>query len=160
LFSVKLCRRRWRNEKVHPDRPGCDRLHRGGDTRIERGRFDRHRVRIPGFLRLSRLLPIRLLSVRLLSLRRALLLQSGCLLRWRLPALLLVAWPPDILSAPPLLALNSLQPAGAVLSQTRLSSPNVFGQRSRHARNTGLRPVWRTSFKASDPSRSLAVPYR
>ena len=26
------------------DRAGCDRLHRGGDTRIERGRFNRHRV--------------------------------------------------------------------------------------------------------------------
>ena len=44
-----------------------------------------------------------------------------------------------------------------VRSQRRLSCPNVFGQRSRHARNTGLRPVWRTGFQACVPSRSLAV---
>jgi hypothetical protein len=47
--------------------------------------------------------------------------------------------------------------AGAGPVQGRLSCPNVFGQRSRHARNTGLRPVWRTGFSACVPSRSLAI---
>ena len=36
-------------KKSHDDRAGCDWVHRDSDTRIERGRFNRHRVRIPRF---------------------------------------------------------------------------------------------------------------
>lgn len=77
-----------KDEEVHDDRTGCDWVHRDSDTRIERGRFNRHRVGIAGrFLRIPGLLLVWLLSVR----RR--LLSACYLLQQRVRALLLVARP-------------------------------------------------------------------
>jgi len=54
-------------------------VHRDSDTRVERGRFNRHRVSdFPGFFRISGLLPVSLLSVRRPLIIRLLSITAVC----------------------------------------------------------------------------------
>jgi len=119
-------------KEVHDDRAGCDWVHHDSDTRIERGRFNRHRIGIAGrFLRIPGLLPVWLLSVRRRLIIRLLSITAVC------TGLTIGGTAVGFLFGTATSAKVVSRGVGPIPSS--LWYPNAFlGQRSHHARNTGL----------------------